>query len=66
MELIQTEPKKLYREFLFKKKVKLKRRKHLSNLRVLVDFERNKQDCLQVFYSNHKINFFVIIFIGSI
>jgi hypothetical protein len=34
--------------------VGLKRIKQAGNLRVLVDFKRQKQDCLEVFYSYHE------------
>jgi hypothetical protein len=35
-----------------------KEKKQASNLRVLVDFKRKKQECLQVFYSYHETKLF--------
>jgi hypothetical protein len=44
--------------------VGLKRKKQAGNLRVLlVDFNRKKQDCLQIFYSYHETKLFGVYFI---
>jgi hypothetical protein len=42
--------------------VGLKRKKQASNIRVLVDFKRKKQDCLQDFYCYHENKLFGVYF----
>jgi hypothetical protein len=39
-----------------------KEKKQASNLRVLVDFKRKKQECLQVFCSYHETKLFSVYF----
>jgi hypothetical protein len=47
-----------FKKCMLKSFVGLKRKKQAINLRVLVDFKRKKQECLQVFYSYHETKLF--------
>jgi hypothetical protein len=38
------------------------KKKQASNLRLLIDFKRKKQECLQVFYSYHETKLFGVYF----